>query len=149
MGRGRRPDGQKLIEKLEASERAKTRLNWIVRSLNGECSIEQACEALGVGPSAFYKLRDRWLKESIGLLEPRPAGRPRSHDPPDEKTESLAQENERLRLELEASELSRELAETLPHVAEEPEVESKKSASEVHESNRRRKQRRKRKRRSR
>jgi len=62
MGRGRPASGPKLVERLDGTEAAKLRLTVILQTLSGKCSIEDACEKLGVGKSAFHELRSRVLQ---------------------------------------------------------------------------------------
>ena len=63
--RGRKPTGTKLVEHLEGSERAKTRLKAILETLSGQRSIPEVCEELGIQESMFHACaarcsRRRW-----------------------------------------------------------------------------------------
>jgi len=64
------------VEHLDASDLAKQRLSVILRTMLGELSVAQACEALHVCESRFHALRTQWLQGAIELLEPRRIGRP-------------------------------------------------------------------------
>ena len=65
---------------------------------------------LGVGPSRFFKLRGDWLQEAVGLLAPKPIGRPREirDEPP---AAELKQQVHDLKQQLLAAELRAKLAE--------------------------------------
>lgn len=78
MVRGRKPTGPKLVEGLDGSDYAKLRLRVILETIGGDRTIESACDELGIGVTAFYKLRNRTLEEAVAGLEPRPVGRPRT-----------------------------------------------------------------------
>jgi len=117
MTRGRKPKGPQLVEGLDGSLRAKTRLKTILETMAGQCTIEEACQELGIKEAMFHKLRAEVLQTALSSLEPRPAGRPRQPIS-DENTQitSLAQENEELQLELQAAQIRLELAQTMPYL---------------------------------
>ena len=48
MSRGRPPKRSRLVEGLDGSDQAKLRLKVILQTLTGECTVEQACEQLGI-----------------------------------------------------------------------------------------------------
>jgi hypothetical protein len=48
MTRGRRPDGARLVERLEGSSGAKARLGMILDVLAGRRTVRQACARLGL-----------------------------------------------------------------------------------------------------
>ena len=123
--RGRKPTGTNLVEHLEGSERAKTRLKAILETLSGARSIPEVCEDLGINESMFHRVRGEVLQTALERLEPRPIGRPR-HEPPAEELRlaEMEEENLRLQVELKAAEVRRELAEKLPRLGK----------SEVHPS---------------
>lgn len=89
--------GARLVEGLEGSRGAKERLRVVLETLSGQKSIAEACRELGVGETAFYKMRTRWLREALGSLEPRRRGRP-----PKAKETVGAEEVRKLREEIEA-----------------------------------------------
>lgn len=74
--RGRRPLRAGHVDGLEGSEAAKRRMRVLLLTLQGELSVAEACQELGVGESRLHALRHQWLQESLELLEPRPCGRP-------------------------------------------------------------------------
>ena len=116
--RGRKPTGTNLLEHLEGSERAKTRLKAILETLSGERSIPEVCEELGIQESMFHRVRSEVLQTALDRLEPRPLGRPPLPQlPQDLQAAELEAENLRLQLELKAAEVRRELAENLPRLA--------------------------------
>lgn len=117
--RGRKPQGPKLVERLEGSERAKARLRVILETLAGRRTIPDACAVLGIHESMFHKLRLEVLQAALGRLEPRPLGRPpRSASLHDAHVLELEQELRDLRVELHASQIREELAEALPRLAD-------------------------------
>ena len=79
---GRKPLGAGHVDQLSGSERAKLRLATILNTLRGELKVADACQQLGVCQSRFFAMRHHWLQEALELLEPRPAGRPRSQVDP-------------------------------------------------------------------
>ena len=86
----------------------------------------------------FHKLRSEVLQTALGRLEPRPLGRP-SHvaTPADHQVAELQAANHRLQLELQASEVRRELAEALPRLSKPAEGPGKKTTDLVILSRRR------------
>lgn len=103
----------------------------LLQTLRGELSVPEACEQLQIGESRFHALRGQWLQEALELLEPRPLGRPpqavdETHGP--SRQEALEAENRRLRQQLAAADVRRELAEVLPHVVQTPAKAGKKGA---------------------
>ncbi|MFH1724746.1 MAG: helix-turn-helix domain-containing protein [Elusimicrobiota bacterium] len=117
MSRGRPPLGPKLVDRLEGSEHAKERLKILLETLNGEKTIEQACEELTIGEAMFHKLRSRFLQEAVESLEPRPVGRPRQEV---DEAEKVRAEYERhlaeLEIDLQAARVREEIALAMPHL---------------------------------
>jgi hypothetical protein len=74
---GRKPQGWKLIDRLSADEPCKARLKAFLETMTGQCTVKAACQRLGIEQSRFFALRNDWLQEAVGLLEPKPTGRPR------------------------------------------------------------------------
>lgn len=105
---GRKPQGWKLIDRLSADEPSKARLKAFLQTMSGQCTVEEACRELGIEQSRFFALRNKWLEEAVGLLAPKPAGRPRkaADDSPGEPAEM-----HQLRQQLLAAELRAKLAE--------------------------------------
>ena len=71
MSAGRPPERTKLVEKAEGSEEAKRRLRLILETLSGERTVQSACDELEICQAMFYKLRTRFLQESVESLERR------------------------------------------------------------------------------
>jgi hypothetical protein len=126
--RGRKPTGAQLVEHLDGSTRAKTRLKAILETVSGQCTIPDACEELGIQESMFHKMRGEVLQTALGRLEPRPPGRrPQQPSPEEQRITALQTENQRLELELKASEVRRELAESLHRLSRPAEGPGKKT----------------------
>jgi hypothetical protein len=116
--RGRKPTGVNLVEGLEGSERAKTRLKAILETLSGQRTIPDACEELGIQETMFHRVRSEVLQTALDRLEPRPLGRPpRQPTSQDGRVSELEEENRQLQVGLKAAEIRRELAENLPRLA--------------------------------
>ena len=119
---GRKPLGAAHVDQLTGSPLAKERLRWILQTMRGERTVEEACRALSIGPSRFHAMRNRWLQRAVGLLEPRRAGRPpKTETPPAlqadaERLAALAEENEQLQQHVVAAEVREQLARVMPHV---------------------------------
>ena len=89
---GRKPLTTGHVDDLDGSERAKDRLRTFLETLSGTLPIPAACARLGLGESYFHELRGEWLQAALGLLEPKPLGRPRR----EVEAGPLVQENARL-----------------------------------------------------
>jgi len=115
---GRKPQGVGLVAPLVGSKHAKQRLTWFLQTLTGECSVGKACAALEICQSRFYDQRSEWLQASLGLLEPRLAGRPAKAEPTvsAEEVQALRERVRQLEARAAAVEVQAELARTLPHV---------------------------------
>ena len=92
--RGRRPSGPEFVDKLSASEKAKTRLKILLETMTGDRRVLEACDLLGIGEARFDQLRLTALAAALEALEDRPAGRP-SHTPTNAEQEN-AQLRERI-----------------------------------------------------
>jgi transposase-like protein len=114
--RGRKPLGAQLVDRLQGSEHAKIRLKVILETLAGRQTIPEACDELGIQESMLHRVRSEVLQTALDRLEPRPLGRPPllAPSPEDQRVAELEEENLRLRAELRAAEIRRELAEKLP-----------------------------------
>ena len=89
----------------------------ILETVAGTCTVEEACEKLGVGPAAFYKLRERTLEDAAASLEPRKVGRPKKQKSPEQQEiEKLRQELFETRFELQAARIREEIAVVMPHL---------------------------------
>jgi len=115
--RGRKPLATRHVEHLCGSERAKLRLQTILKTLQGQMTVAEACQVLGIGESRFHALRNQWLQESVELLEPRPLGRPAQVvSPEQEEVARLEAENRDLRQQRHVADVREELARVIPRV---------------------------------
>jgi hypothetical protein len=116
--KGRKPLGAAHVEHLHGTRLAKRRLEMILKTMRGEITVAEACQALSIGESRFHALRNQWLQEALELLEPRPTGRPRRlpEVPTPEQVAALQSEVERLQEELMVAEVREEVASIMPHV---------------------------------
>jgi transposase-like protein len=108
---GRKPQGWKLIDRLSGDEDSKARLKAFLETMAGECTVPEACEGLGIKQSRFFVLRNDWLQEALGLLAPKPTGRPRKAPPEEPAVLELRQQVHQLEQQLLAAELRARLAE--------------------------------------
>jgi hypothetical protein len=107
------------VERLEGPAELKRRLRVILETLGGECSVERACELLGVGEARFHELRRQVLASALGGLSPGAAGRPRREtESPASRVEELEREVQELRIELQAARVRTEIALTMPQLLE-------------------------------
>ena len=105
------------VDRLCGSERAKLRLQTILKTLQGEMTVPQACQLLGIGVSRFHALRNEWLLGALDLLEPRPLGRPPRADSPElEQLAQLQAQNRELEQQCRVAEVREELARSMPYV---------------------------------
>jgi len=120
MVRGRPPLGLKHVDGLEGPQESKRRLRVILQTLSGECSVAEACKALGVSESRFHQLRREALEGALGGLEAHAAGRPAA-EPPEltSRVAELEAEVRDLRIDLQASRVRTEIALTMPHLLRE------------------------------
>ena len=104
------------VEGLCGSERAKVRLQTILKTLQGQMTVPTACQVLGICESRFHALRNEWLQEALELLEPRPLGRPPQVVSPEQaEVARLEAENRDLRQQRHVAEVRQELAQRVPH----------------------------------
>jgi hypothetical protein len=116
--RGRKPTGANLVEHLEGSQRAKTRLKAILETLSGQRTIPEVCQELGIQETMFHRVRAEVLQTALSRLEPRPLGRPPQQlSPHDRRIAEVEEENHSLRVELKAAQIRQELAESLPRLS--------------------------------
>ena len=112
--RGRKPLALKHIQHLEGSGHAKQRMTTLFQTLQGECSVVEACETTGLHESHFHALRHQWLQQSLQLLEPRtPGRRPKKISPETKRIEQLKHEKRELERQLTLAQARCEVAETL------------------------------------
>jgi len=115
---GRPPVGADLVDSItSASETARRRLKVVLRTLAGGCTIEGACEELGIGRTRFFALRQRFLVEAAHLLEPRtPGPKPRVVTDAERRAEALEAHVGDLEIEVMAAQVREELALAVPAV---------------------------------
>lgn len=65
------------VDELRGDKPTKERLKWILRTLLGRRSVQEALLALGIGRTYFAMLRKRVLERAYDSLQPMPCGRPR------------------------------------------------------------------------
>lgn len=133
------------MERLDGSDEAKRRLRVILETVAGERDVAEACEELGIGKTAFFELRRKVLQASLTDMEPKPVGRPRKELSAEEaETARLRDENERLRTDLEISQVREEIALAMPEVFSPSQTKKKLPPSKTSEKRRQqRRQRRK------
>jgi transposase len=106
-----------LADGLDASKEARRKLRVILETVAGECTVEEACEKLGIGAAAFYKLRERTLQDAAASLEPRKLGRPsKERKPEKDEIEALRAELFEVKKDLQAARLREEIAVVMPHL---------------------------------
>jgi len=114
---GRKPLGPALVEHLDGSADAKTRLELILKTLAGQVTVVEACRILDISEAMFYKLRNRVLQNCLEDLEPKTPGRPpRSPIQAHEQHAQLSAQITTLERQLAVQAVRLELAETMPHV---------------------------------
>lgn len=103
---GVKPLGPELVEHLQGSEQAKTRLKTMLRAMHGELTVPEACAQLGIGETRFYVQRAETLQAALDSLEPRPTGRPRHVvSPEQERIAELEQQVRDLELNVQAAQV--------------------------------------------
>ena len=126
--RGRPALGVGHVERLDGDAEPKQRLEVILRTLQGELTVEQACDELGIGAAQFHRLRDAALEGALAALAPKPPGRPPRPPPEPSRVEQLEEEVLELKIDLRASQLREEIAVVMPHLLK-PEVPVQKKTS--------------------
>jgi hypothetical protein len=114
-GKGCKPKGIALVERLDGSSQAKERLEVILATIAGQLKINEACARLKIKPARLHQMRTTVLQASLARLEPRPAGR-RPHQPTAEESHSqdLERQLRELSSALKIAEMREELARVLP-----------------------------------
>lgn len=69
------------VDSLEGDPEAKWRLKVILGTLTGEMLVEEAHDALDLGPTQFANVRQQALQAAVNSLIRRPGGRPRKEAP--------------------------------------------------------------------
>jgi hypothetical protein len=115
--RGRRPEWERVVQRLEGSEAAKARLQALLATLAGRQTVAQACARLGLSEARWYALRQRVLQAALAALEPQAAGRPgRGREELDARVRLLEAELRDLRLDLQAARVREEIALVMPQL---------------------------------
>lgn len=136
MGRGRKPAGPGLVDKVDGSESARLRLRVILETMTGDLSVEEACQKLAISEAMFYKLRSQFLQDSVGLLEPRKPGRKkREVDPSESRIQELENQVKELTLEAEIARVRTEIAVTMPHLLKNEMKKAKKNCGRKRKQN--------------
>jgi hypothetical protein len=112
--RGRRPAGPEYVDKLEGSDQSKKRLRVILETVAGHCTVQEACAQLEVGEVRFNQLRQEALQGALATMEPKPAGRPRTTTPEEERIQELEQSLVDKNSELHEAQVREEIALALP-----------------------------------
>lgn len=94
--------GVEHVKRIDGSEDARSKLRWVLETLSGAATIEEACADLGISPARFAVIREQMLSGAMAALEPKPLGRP-PRPRPDPEVEALLAENRELKRDLEAS----------------------------------------------
>ena len=111
---GAKPRGPELVEHLQGSEQAKTRLKAMLRAMHGELTVPEACALLGIHETRFHVQRAETLQAALESLEPRPPGRPRQvASPEQQRIAELEQQVRDLRLDLQAAQIRLEHSQIL------------------------------------
>src|SRR5207249_6054001 len=101
---GRPPVGLGHVDRLEGPEDLKERLHVVLATVTGEMTVEEACAALGVGPSRLHVMRRQALEGALTALAPGRAGRPRAEpDAAAEREKLLEQKIDDLEVDLQAA----------------------------------------------
>jgi len=118
-GPGRPSKGPKLVRRLDGSAHARKRLEMVLETVAGGMSIGEACERLGIGGTAFHKMRTKALAAALVSLEPKALGRPPKRvDEKDRRIAELGSEIDRLKKEVATSQVREELALAMPFLAD-------------------------------
>ena len=108
--------GVEHVDKLAGERETKTRLKWILMSLSGEASVNDAAERLGVCASRFHELRDEALMGALEALAPKPVGRPASAGTESLRVLELESELDHTRYLLEVERVRTEMLVVMPEV---------------------------------
>jgi hypothetical protein len=115
MVMGRPNKGIDHVDSCDGSQRSKQRAQVILRTINGELSVNEACEILGIQRPQFARLRRKALQGAVDALEPGRPGRPPTHDAAsDHRAQDLEDEVERLEKLLHTEQIRAAIAHLLP-----------------------------------
>lgn len=116
---GRKPKGPRMAMELEGSRDAKRRLQVILETITGECTVGEACKKLDVSEAHFFRLRTGVLQAALADLEPKPMGRPRLFSEEQQQhVNNLTDQIEDLRFQLQAACIREQIALAMPALAE-------------------------------
>ena len=117
--RGDRPGGRGSRGAWEGSAHARRRLEAVLETIAGGMSVREACERLGIGETAFHRMRAKALGAALASLEPKALGRPpRRVDEKDRRIAELGSEIDRLKKVVTTSQVREELALAMPFLAD-------------------------------
>jgi len=134
MSRGRHPSGPGLVEGLEGPDEAKRRLKVILETMAGSRPIAGACAELGLSEAAFHNLRKQALTAAVVSLAPRPPGRPRKDDEPEQQhIRELEEQVFVLKKDLQAARIREEIAIAMPHLLK-PRHDGESAAGQIKKS---------------
>ena len=106
-----------MLDKFTASPLAHVRMRAALQTITGERTIPEACAELGIGEAMLHRIRHQVLRAGLDALEPKPMGRPRTATPaPSPAVAALEQENQDLKIALQAAEVRAEIAQSMPHL---------------------------------
>jgi hypothetical protein len=130
MARGRRSDARSLVMQLAGSRRARQRLDLMLQTLKGECTIPQAATTLGIARSRFFGQRQAMLQAALESLEPKRRGRPPLVVSDEQRQiAELQAQVQALKIDLQAAQIREQLALLLPHVLTRNKERRKKNAA--------------------
>jgi transposase len=130
--RGRPTQGAAHVEKLEGEDAQKERLRLILQTLNGELTVKEAAEALGLSESRFHEVRDQALQAALDGLAPKPQGRPAEVETPEQaQIRELKVQLLEAQKELVAERIRSEVALALPQCVYTPEQQAADAAAEA------------------
>ncbi len=121
MGAGRPPDGLQHVQRLSGRREEKKRMRWIFAAMMNECTVQEACEALGIRPARFHQLRSKALEGALLGLSPGERGRPRKRKEDEEiasKVQNLERKVKQLQLEVYTARLREDLQSLSPPVSQ-------------------------------
>ena len=64
------------MRSLDGSAHARRRLEAVLETIVGGMTVREACERLGIGGTAFHRMRAKALGAALASLEPKALGRP-------------------------------------------------------------------------
>jgi len=117
MAGGRPNKGIAHVNKLNTDKGTKERIKAILLTIQGELTVQDAANKLGIGESRFHELRDEFLTGGAQYLEPRPQGRPAEEiDEKDREIELLQQKIVDLEINVQTARVREEIALAMPQV---------------------------------